>query len=600
MYPLKRKPIKPKNIEFIAYDFETTNIKVGTPDPLYLTSYGRNGNFKLSQSLNSWEHLSKIIIENLLTDTFIGSRFIGWNANRFDAYFIARSIVLFDDRFIVRPYMTRSKKLRGMRVCEKNNDKVYWEFLDAMAMTGLDSVGMKLKKFLSLFASDFGKLDLDFSKESFDPNNMKHVQYAERDSEGLYRAFQKANSIVKDLTGSGFTATLGNLAIKYFQSQLPENVLCWSPFNDSAIPLYGPLKRGGYCWIQKKHHGPVWKYDLNQAYAAAMRDCKLPAGRCIHTTKFVKDKCGIYHVTLSRKDKAVVPFYYRNSDDNSSNFSIGVLSRTWINSDEFMHLEKDNWTIEIMEGFYWEESFVMSDMVNTLEKLRFSDPQGPSGPLGIIVKTLGNSAYGKTLEQTEGVEIIMSKECPDGFVSYRAEEQGYDHIFCRLNEPYFKPYHCPQIGIFITAHVRIIVREAALLNPNVFLYADTDCIAFSQNMDNFLDIDPRRYGAWKKENNGETYIILGKKIYKDMDELSNKDGEFMRQKAKGLNVKNLTDKDYLDWYYNNKIPEQRQLQRNNFVKFLSGDQMFRNLDRKGTDIGNLKTVKIVDGVFNPV
>ena len=47
-------------------------------------------------------------------------------------------------------------------------------------------------------------------------------------------------------------------------------------------------------------------------------------------------------------------------------------------------------------------------MVGELETLRFTDKDGPSGPLGIMCKYIGNNAYGKLAEQLEGIELILS------------------------------------------------------------------------------------------------------------------------------------------------------------------------------------------------
>ena len=354
--------------------------------------------------------------------------------------------------------------------------------------------------------------------------------------------------------------------------------------------MYGPIKRGGYCWIRKQYRGPVWKYDINQAYAAAMRDCDLPAGTMFPSGNYERGKCGIYRVKISRKERTSVPFYYRDLETNIGYFTDGYEAETWILTNEYEHLKDDGWDIEILEGYYWKDKFNMKNMVDELERLRFTDPGGPSGPLGTMVKTLANSAYGKTMEQLEGTEIVMAMDCPEGFAPYAPEIEELDHIYFKEGEPLLKNYHCPQIGAFITAHVRMVVRSAALGAEDLFLYADTDCVTFSGPVSH-LKIDPRHYGDWKEEAAGDHYIMIGKKIY------YGEDGEVVH--AKGLHVRNLTEHDFDKWIKTGEPPKQEQTQRQNFVKFIAGSEMFKNLERSGTNVFNSKQAKIKNSEFFP-
>lgn len=583
-------------VPFVAYDLETTRIKEGTPLVKYITAFGEA--VFLSRRIRAtkkdpYSDLAYVLRNYFITEEQHGYRFIGWNANKFDVFMVAKALLQFDD-IILRPYLTRSKSLRGLKVIGIAGDlkDKEWEFLDGMAMTGLDTVGMKLKKFLDLFAPEYQKLELDFEKVAFDPTNAEHIAYAERDSEGLYRAMVKVNQIAIDLTGTVLQPTMGNLAIKYFQSQLPDDIVCWVPGDDLKAILHASPKRGGFCWIARQYEGKVWKYDINQAYAAAMRDAELPCGSCVPSVDYVEGSPGVYHCVIvysSGSSGAPVPFYYRDIDTNEGRFSNGVEAvETWILSTEIDHLRETGWTVEVKRGYFWDGSFNMKEMVDSLERLRFSDPGGPNGPLGTMVKVVGNSAYGKTLEQLGGLELVMAKECPEGYEPFMPEAEGMENVYCAEGEEFFRPYHCPQIGCFITAHVRIIVRNAALSDHKHFIYADTDCVVYSRPV-TFLDIDPKRYGAWKKESDGVDYIFIGKKVYWGADGVTH---------AKGLHVRHLTKADYEQWK-EGKPPKQRQTQRNNFVKFIGGAEMFHDLVREGTDVTKSKQAKLDKGEFKP-
>lgn len=587
--PMKRKLYRSRSKPFMAYDLETTRIAEGTPRLKYITAF--HPDFTLSEPIRAkdgFAHLCQILTEHLLTRDFNGWRFVAWNGNGFDVFFIAMALLQSED-YLIRPYLTRSNAIRGMKVIGLNSKAgLEWEFLDGMAMTGLDAAKMKLEKFVEKFAPQYPKLSLDFSKQEFDPRNREHVRYAERDSEALYYAMQRASEIMKALTGNDLQPTMGNLAIKYFQSKIPPGVVIWKPSQEAREILHGPAKRGGYCWIAKQYVGPVWKYDINQAYAAAMRDARLPCGSSVRTNKFNPDKPGVYLVKLSREKRCRVPFYYRDINTNAGRFTDGREPvETWILSNEIEHLRGDGWSVAVSDGWYWSDSFDMRDMVNELEKLRFTDADGPTGALGTCVKQLGNSSYGKTLEQLGGIELVMSRQKPDGYDQYSVDKRELENVYFKTDEPFPRVYHQPQIGCFITSHVRIVVRNAAIAGGTSFLYADTDCCAFSKPAD-FLPVDPRKYGMWKQESDGAHHIFIGKKIYMSDD----------GKHAKGLHVKELTADQFKEWF-EGKPPTQMQLQRKNFVKFISGAAMFGMQERSGTDVTKSAQASLVEGEFIP-
>jgi hypothetical protein len=193
------------------------------------------------------------------------------------------------------------------------------------------------------------------------------------------------------------------------------------------------------------------------------------------------------------------------------------------------------------------------------------------------MKYIGNGSYGKTVEQLDGLELVMSAEQPEGYSPYiGCEENGLQYIWFKISEPVGREYHQPQIGAFITAHVRMVVRRAALLDPDRWLYADTDCVVFSgHKLPAGLDIDPGRYGAWKIEDEGTPYIFAAKKVYASLD--------MKTSHAKGMSVRKLTLLDFENWFAG-KPPSQTQIQRMNFVKVLAGSDMFIERDKVGENL----------------
>lgn len=557
--PFRRKFRRTRLRTMIAYDFETTPIKAGTPKPLYLTAHGAA--WTLSTPIESIEHLGEVLTEFFLTAENHGARFVGWNANKYDVYFIGAA-VLHLKGYVIRPYLTRSKSLRGMLVEQPDTGR-RWEFLDGMAMTGLL---VKLSEFLEKFAPELPKLTHlapDWENELFDARNPDHVAYAERDSEGLFAAMHRADGIVRQAFDVGLQPTIGNTGIRIFQAHIPEGIQCWEPILPALRVLRDYAVRGGYCYCARPHDGKIWKYDVNQAYAAAMRETALPAGRLFHTdTPSRERKCAIYRITATKPGN-IVPFYYRATPEKSA-LGYDAISDTWITSVEYEQLVAEKWNVNVIEGWVWEEGFSMHEYVGKLETLRMSAADGPGGPLGTLCKAIGNNSFGKSLEQLDGLELRLSLDPPGvDWSYYGTEEDDLQHVWFKLAEPFKRDYHQPQIGAFITAHVRMVVRRAALLAPESFLYADTDCVVFDSPVD--LPIDPKRYGFWKIECEGEHYRIINKKVY------ASADGKTKR--AKGMSVDKLTAADFEAWSKGSP-PVQVQRQRVNFLRAMAGADMF--------------------------
>lgn len=533
-------------------------------------------------------HLTRILKTQFLTDANVGVKFVAWNGNRFDAYFVAAALVL-ESGFTLKPYMTKSKSLRGLRVIQRLDaagnelDPEHapaWEFLDGIAMLGL--AGVNLEKFLLNFAPDHAKLTgvIDFEKEEFDPDNPRHREYAMRDSVGLWHGMQRAQEIMLRTFNEPLAVTMGGVCIKIFAANIARDVVIQAPTPEIEEIVRGHVLRGGYCFCARRYAGPVWKYDLNQAYAAAMREAALPCAGAVNIKGIPSPltKAFIVRISATHQNNPV-PFYYRTDKGGRmrSDFATNEIHDTWITSIEYWQLVSEGWKIKVFEHWAWASHFSMQEYVDKLEVLRGKAEGGPSGPIGTMVKATGNHSYGKTLENIEPIEYIIAAECPpDALPFYGDGFEPLDFVFYRIDdERKRKPYHQPQLGAFITAHVRMILRRAALLNPAAWLYADTDCIVFDCDMTAQLDIDARRYGAWKIEESGTPYRIIAKKVYAEIDG--------PHRSAKGMNVRRLSADDFARWFEGDE-PVQDQVQINNFLSVLVGAEMYRTQRRRGTAI----------------
>lgn len=576
-----------KPARIVAFDFESTRIEPGTPTPLYLTAFnGDARGFELQIAIKSLRHLRLILRRYFLVKAEHGTKFVAWNANNFDTYFIAAALVM-DREFALRPYLTASGSLRGLRIVRAKDihtpNAPSWEFVDGIAMLGM--MGVTLEKFLDNFAPEHRKLSgtIDFERETFDASNPRHREYAFRDSVGLWHGMMRAQAIMLREFNQPLRATMGAACIRIFRANIPEGVKVKSLPPEALDVVRSHVLRGGFCYCVRRYSGPVWKFDLNQAYAAAMREAQLPAGSAWHTADGIHPAAKIYiaRVTATKPGNRV-PFYYRTEVDGRTRslFADSCIDDTWLTSIEVEQLRREGWRIEARESWWFDQSFTMREFVNALERVRMSCEGGPSGPTGTMIKMAGNHSYGKTLEQPDNAEYVIASKSPPGFVPFYPDEatDPLPFVHYRILEPdELRPrdYHQPHIGAFITSHVRMVVRRAALLAPDAWLYADTDCVVFSRDVTHQLPTHPSKYGAWKIEEQGSEFRIIAKKVYFDVAK--------GKGHAKGLNVKRLQPSDFESWF-EGLPPIQEQVQRNSFLKVMQGAEMFRAQTRRGTAV----------------
>lgn len=581
----------------IAYDLETSRIEAGTPRPLYLTAYSGTLGLSLATPIRDLEHLREVIEREFLTPELAGSMFVAWNGNRFDAFFAAIALIT-SDEWLIRPYLTRSNALRGMKVIRRadvhDRKAPCWEFVDGISMLGL--VGTPLAKFLANFAPDHGKLVgvIDFEKEEFDATNPRHCDYAMRDSVGLWHGMQRAQEIMISRFNEPLRATMGAACIRILKANMPRGVTVWPLDETDRAIVRQFVMRGGYCYCVRRYHGPVWKYDLNQAYAAAMREAILPAGGLSTVSRPPTGLAWIAQIEAHHPTNRV-PFYYRTLIDGriKSTFDATNIGETWLTSIEIEQLQREGWRITFHDIKAWDERFNLREYVDKLEVMRRTCEGGPSGPIGTMIKAVGNFSYGKTLEELDPVEYCFARDCPSDFEPFY---EGNDLIPVEflwyreltrtaadgslITEERAKDYHQPQIGAFITAHVRMVVRRAALLAPDAWIYADTDCTIFTRDVTAMLDIDPARYGAWKIEESGTVFRVIAKKVY--AEDVAG-DAKPKKRSAKGISPKKLTGDDFARWF-DGLPPTDTMTQGNNFVSVMRGAEMYRTQIRRGTAV----------------
>lgn len=602
--PMERLPLTKERRKgaLIALDFETTNIPKGRADtmrvkPLYATAWGERG-LLLSKRLNGYGDLAACLASDLFTDERVNCRYVTWNGNRFDFNLIFDAIKdhLFD-RYKVELFRASQAGIRGGLVISLADEKKRWYLWDGIAMLGMAK--RSLADFTAKFSPELQKRKRphSFDDKPFDPKDPEDIAYAEQDVESLYNALLKAESIIRDITGRGLQMTIGNAGIKYFQTQIPEDTQIWPLPNAWRHKLNESGKRGGFVFTERQYKGPVWQWDVNQAYAAAMREVDLPCGRHARTRKFIRRSPGIYDVTIAHDRTQRFPFYVRVWDEKN-NRGDGALEtygdsvRCVITSDEYRYLDERGWNIQIHDGLVWSGSFRMAQMVDTLERYRREAIESDNAPLTEMVKAIGNNSYGKTGEVVPNYKHVMQKEKPT------EDAMALDPLDPALIGYWIVPekrgnglgtgrrFHRPQIAAFITASVRLKIYRHMEMDPEAFLKADTDSVTYSRPVDG-IACDPVEYGKMKTEYAGANAIILGKKVYAVED----KPGKW-KFVCKGLNTRTLTVQDFERWYEYGEPPKQLQIQTLGPHRGFGEDSpQYKAIERHGTVFEDTKSVQ---------
>lgn len=565
--PMRRTPPPDaKRDPIVAYDFETTRIPKRETDPmtvkpLFITFHGRKlvHEARLERRYDLLAAVFREVWPALEHNTLL----CAFNANRFDLRIFMYGLL--GTEFTVEPFASKVSGLRGA-IVRLGRKRV--KLVDPIAMLGLQC---DLKTFVSVFAPNFPKGELNLERVTFNPNNRRHVLYARRDSECLYHAMEQAQTVVRSLTGHNLSPTIGALAIRSFMSRMPSG---------TAVPALRPevfaiirkvVMRGGFVF-SRRYRGALWTYDLNQAYAFAMRECCLPSGRALPARTEDLTRPGVWRVKLKRSTPSAVPYTVRACNPPYRVIeTYGEGCVTWLTSDEVSCLRKHSWSVETLEGYVFEGSFNMESYVTSLERKRKRFDK--THPVNVLCKGLGNNAYGKTLQEPVTARIVLSKRKPrGGFPMVEADAEG-SPIFGFWVVPETKDnrrvYERPQLGAFITAYVRCVLFDAIMGDPSHFVKADTDSVSFTREQ--ALPISSWRYGAWKVESAGDYHIVVAKKVYWSSEKVA----------AKGMRLRQLSRAAFERWY-KGQVPKQTQIQLQSWKKRLA--PTWKAQERRGTAV----------------
>ena len=405
--PLRRmQPDDVADYPLVSYDFETTRIPTRVSDPMrvqprFITFHAAQWAYDAAPRTYAQ---TATIFEELWPQFEPNTNLCAYNANRYDLRILLQALL--NSRFTLEPF---TSKVSGLRGCIVRYGRKRVHLLDPIAMLGMQC---DLKTFIAVFAPEFPKGTINFDKVAFNARNPAHVAYAKRDSEALYHAMVRAQEVLRGICGQRLRPTIGAVAIRAFTAAMPAKVSVPALRSNLYTIVRRCVARGGYVFA-RMYKGKLWSYDLNQAYAFAMRECSLPSGRALPTRSFCEKKPGFYRVKLTRSITSAVPYMVRESKPPYRMLeTYGAGCVTWLTNDEVILLRRHGWECSIIEGYVFEGSFRMKAFVVVLV-WRLSEFLNDL-PVNVLCKYIGCNAYGKTLQEPVAMKVVLSPTMPKG------------------------------------------------------------------------------------------------------------------------------------------------------------------------------------------
>jgi hypothetical protein len=303
----------------------------------------------------------------------------------------------------------------------------------------------------------------------------------------------------------------------------PDNLELWKWIKESDT--------GGYCNCfegEKICINNGILLDINSQYPFVCIENQFPTGKYFHTKEYIKGKLGIYLCKFNQ-NKLKYPLLPRKEGTNNWNYYNEQTRK--ITSIEIDYLMENNCDVEVIEGFYWEESsYVFRDYMNRFKTLKENIDKTDINqrPVGweskrFIYKQMMNIVTGSVMKKYYNNTYDFVK-FPNGLneipISFNKENQMFlvNRYMTTFDKSKISPIH---LGVFIHSYARKYLHET-ILNRYKTYYSDTDSvilekIEYEQILnDNPTIIDSDKtgtFGKYKVEMSFDLGYILNKKKY---------------------------------------------------------------------------------------
>lgn len=357
--------------------------------------------------------------------------------------------------------------------------------------------------------------------------NEELAEYLKSDCLGLHQVLNKFfnSELVRK---AGRATTIASQAQKILQTYLKEPV--FSP-NDEMNEYMREACHGGRTEIFKPLGSKIYEYDVNSLYPTVMKAYEYPSGRAMNTTKFHKNKFGIYTVKVKCPEIhiPIIPI----KTDKKLLFPKGEFTTT-ITSVEIEYAKTLGYKFKILKGvIFTKKERYFQDFISELYAMRQKAEKNTVD--NVLTKLIMNSSYGKFIIKKDKSNLVLNNQ--EGCSFYKELKVGSETI-----ELFEKPVtlnsfnHCG-IGAFILAYARIHMHK--LMHPiaeHVY-YTDTDSIWTDIKLPSSNELGDLKLELPKNKSNKEYYdkvcFLLPKTYIAESD-------EFKKVAMKGFDRRKIT------------------------------------------------------------
>lgn len=359
-----------------------------------------------------------------------------------------------------------------------------------------------------------GEIDYDmYRPRGWKPTQVE-IDYIHNDTEIIARAlrYKLDNGLVKMTRASDaldeYVRIMGGL--DSFRNLFP---VVEKETDDNIRKAY----KGGYVYLCEDFADvllhDVTSYDVNSLFPSVMRYEKLPYGTPIEFSgKYEEDKRHPLYIQFltcefELKDGKLPTIQLKNSGRfceteylKSSEGEAVFLALTSVDL-EIMFERYDVFNVEWIGGYKFRAMHGLFDKY--IDKwIQVKIENNDNAGLRQNAKDMLNCLYGKFARRCtqESKHPKLNSESVVDFERYEDEEA----------EPIYTALAC-----FVTAYARAKTMRTAqrFHDEGRYIYSDTDSVHVLGKQPNWLDVDPKRLGAWKNEGVAEDARFLRAKTY---------------------------------------------------------------------------------------
>ena len=367
-----------------------------------------------------------------------------------------------------------------------------------------------LKALAERFCPELPKLDLDFEKEVFDPENEKHVAYARRDIEILLTGLPAFFQMVKTSFNVWPTGTVAGTALKSWQRHIGQEIYNCSKYDANELFIRQGYYGGLVFLTNNNTNYDCETYDRNSSYPASMLEHGVPYGRAYECRDFESGKPGIYRVRVKAPDDLIVPIIPARNERGGMRWYRGEFTTVCTNL-ELIFAANHGYEIQkIYEGVAFEDT--VFPFTEFIELCKFIRENFRGEALEFVAKLLQNSLYGKYGSRRERLKVIsaLCSDIDDLIGAVPLDDAGDWYTRSELDVD----MRCmPHWAAFITANSRLnLLQNVYTVGPENCHYGDTDSITIKKGYGHLIDIG-KDYGQWKLEKEWKEFRAIAPKVY---------------------------------------------------------------------------------------